>query len=234
MKLTLWMCLECSDLLPILGCKKAVGPIPLEILLIILLLGGFLYFTSQAKSTNYKKSPRKSSTYRKPPQSGTFSSKGRQAKLEPFDAKTTKPLTDAPTLNGAAYIVDGDTVIIQKTQIRLFGVDAPEMNHPYGKNAKWALVRLCKGKIVRAEVSEQDAHGRTVARCYLPDGRDLSAEMVKLGLAIDWPKYSGGIYRTMEVADARKKMWLADARQKGRMHVWEKYEARQKGQTGKV
>ncbi len=86
---------------------------------------------------------------------------------------------------------------------------------------------------VRAEVSEQDAHGRTVARCYLPDGRDLSAEMVKLGLAIDWPKFSEGQYRSLETPDARKKLWLADARQKGRMQVWEKFEARQKSETEK-
>ncbi|PIE11091.1 MAG: nuclease [Rhodobacterales bacterium] len=109
----------------------------------------------------------------------------------------------------------------------MFGVDAPELNHPYGKKAKWALVELCKGQTVRAEVTAQDDHGRTVAMCTLPDGRDLSAEMVKQGLAIDWKKFSGGKYRSLEIPDARQKMWLADARQKGRMHVWEQFEARQ-------
>lgn len=143
----------------------------------------------------------------------------------PFDAQHRTPLPVDTTLKGSAYVVDGDTVVIKKTQIRLFGVDAPEMNHPYGKKAKWALVALCKGQTIRAEMTAQDDHGRTVARCYLSDGRDLSAEMVKLGLAIDWPKFSGGIYKELEVPDARKKMWLADARQKGRMHVWEKFEA---------
>ena len=131
-------------------------------------------------------------------------------------------------MSGAAYVVDGDTIRINKTQIRLFGVDAPEIDHPYGKKAKWALVSLCKGQTIRAEVTEKDAHGRTVARCYLPDGKDLSAEMVQMGLAIDWPKSSGGKYLSLETPDARKKLWLADARQKGRMHVWEKFEARQK------
>ena len=105
------------------------------------------------------------------------------------------------------------------------------MNHPFGKKSKWAMVELCKGQVVRAEVTEEDAHGRTVAKCFLPDGRDLSAELVKMGLAIDWPKFSGGIYRDLEVHEARKKMWLADARQKGRMHVWEQFEARQKNRS---
>ena len=155
------------------------------------------------------------------------------AKVVTFDAATARPRPERPVLEGSAYVIDGDTMVIEKTQIRLFGVDAPEMNHPYGKKAKWALVSLCKGETVRAEITDQDAHGRNVARCFLRDGRDLSAEMVKLGLAIDWPKFSGGTYRSLEVHNARKKLWLADARQKGRMHVWEQFEARERTRTAK-
>ena len=148
-----------------------------------------------------------------------------------FDHSTAKPAAVPLSIKGPARIVDGDTIVIKKTQIRLFGIDAPELDHPYGQKAKWALVGLCKGQAVRAEILEKDVHGRTVAKCFLPDGRDLSSEMVKQGLAIDWPKFSGGKYSHLEVADARRKMWLADARQKGRMYVWEKFEA-QKGNRG--
>lgn len=81
---------------------------------------------------------------------------------------------------------------------------------------------------MRAELTEKDIYGRTVARCYLKDGRDLSAEMVKIGLAIDWPKFSGGIYRSLETPNARKQLWLAAARQKGHMHIWKQFEADQK------
>lgn len=149
-------------------------------------------------------------------------------KLEPFDSNSSQPSLSGQVLEGRAYIIDGDSLIIDKIQVRLFGVDAPELNHPYGIKSKWALVRLCKGQVIRAEVTEEDEYGRTVARCYLEDGRDLSAEMVKLGLAIDWPKYSGCCYQALEVPGIRKKLWLADARQKGRMHVWKKYERQQK------
>ncbi len=155
----------------------------------------------------------------------------RQAKkkFEPFfNTKSTTPQPSKPAVRGFAYVVDGDTLIIQKIQIRLFGIDAPEINHPYGIKSKWALFSLCKGQTVRAEFIGNDAYGRTVARCCLPDGRDLSAEMVKLGLAIDWPKFSNGKYRSLEMPDARKKLWLADARQNGRMHVWEQFETKQK------
>lgn len=147
--------------------------------------------------------------------------------MRPFDSKTAhRPPFDSVIL-GRARVIDGDTISINKTQIRLFGIDAPEINHPFGRDAKWALISLCKGQIIRAEISEMDAHGRVVAKCNLPDGRDLSAEMVKRGLAIDWPKFSGGVYRSLETPDARRRMWLADARQKGRMHVWDQYEAKQ-------
>lgn len=142
-----------------------------------------------------------------------------------FDPVTSRTSAEKTILRGAAYVVDGDTIVIQKTQIRLFGIDAPEMNHPYGKKAKWALVSLCKGQQITAEVTDTDAYSRTVAKCTLCDGRDLSAEMVKLGLAIDWPKFSGGQYSALEHPDVRRKLWLADARQKGKMHLWENFDA---------
>lgn len=145
-----------------------------------------------------------------------------------FDASTAHSVKLPVVLEGPAYVIDGDTVTIQKTQVRLWGIDAPELNHPYGKNAKWALMRLCKGHTLRAELTAEDAYGRTVAKCFLPDGRDLSEELVKQGLAIDWPKFSGGKYSHLEVAGIRKKLWLADARQRGRMDVWEKFEVRKK------
>lgn len=121
-------------------------------------------------------------------------------------------------------MTDGDTIVINKTQIRLFGIDAPEIDHPFGQKAKWAMVKLCNGHRVEAVVTEVDRYGRTVAYCSLPDGRDLSAELVKMGLAIDWPKYSGGKYKHLEVPGARKRLWLADARQTGKMYLWEKFE----------
>lgn len=189
----------------------------MEIVFLILFVLGAMFLTGRSSGRGHRGKRRTHQT------SGARRNRNRTP--QPFDAESAKPLPATKTLRGTAYIVDGDTVRIQGTQIRLFGVDAPEIDHPYGKKAKWALVSICKGRRVNAEILEQDAHGRAVAICHLDDGRDLSAEMVKLGLAIDWPKYSGGKYRSLETADARRKLWLADARQKGGMHVWEKFEA---------
>lgn len=91
------------------------------------------------------------------------------------------------------------------------------MDHPYGKSAKWTLVNLCKGHEIKAVLDGEQSHDRNVATCYLPDGRDLSAEMVRAGMAIDWPKFSRGKYSLLEPPDIRKRLWRCDARQKGRM-----------------
>ena len=149
----------------------------MEILYFVILVIGVVVFASGRK---------KSGKHRTPP-TKAIPEKATRSKHRSFDATSIRITPTKTVLEGPAYVVDGDTVVIKKTQIRLFGVDAPEMNHPYGKKAKWALMNLCKGQTVHAEVTEQDTHGRTVAKCYLEDGRDLSAEMVKLGLALDWP-----------------------------------------------
>ncbi|MEO0700970.1 MAG: thermonuclease family protein [Pseudomonadota bacterium] len=119
-------------------------------------------------------------------------------------------------LSGKCYVEDGDTIKIKGFAIRLAGIDAPELDHPYGKKSMWAMRHLCKGQIITAHVTDEMSYNRVVATCFLPDGRDLAAELVKQGLAIDWPKFSGGKYRALETADARKKMWRAVARQQGR------------------
>jgi micrococcal nuclease len=120
-------------------------------------------------------------------------------------------------IRGKAYVIDGDTIDIGGNRIRLFGIDAPELDHPFGQNAKWALANLCKGQTIRAVFEGELSHERHVAQCFLADGRDLSAEMVKVGMAVDWPKFSGGRYSHLETPGIRKKLWRCDARQKGRM-----------------
>lgn len=191
----------------------------MEFLVFIFVVGGPVFFLLKGRKTRQNPPPRT-------PQSKQ-PSKSAKSRASRFEQKSAHPVRRERVLAGAAWVTDGDTITIKRQQIRLYGIDAPELNHPYGQKAKWALHKLCKGQSIRVEITAEDAHGRVVARCYLPDGRDLSAEMVKQGLAIDWPKFSGGKYQNLETPDARKKLFLADARQKGWMHVWEKFEAKQ-------
>lgn len=127
------------------------------------------------------------------------------------------PLPAPSVMEGRCWVIDGDTIVINNVHLRLAGIDAPELDHPWGQRAKYALVQLCKGKTITARIRPEISYDRLVAECFLPDGRDLAAELVRAGLALDWPKFSGGKYRHLEPPDARKRLWRADARQRGRL-----------------
>jgi len=141
----------------------------------------------------------------------------------PLVNATASPVVEPPaTLEGKCYVIDGDTIQIGQVRLRLAGIDAPELDHPWGLKAKSELIRLCRGQTIRAEFAPHLSYDRTVATCFLADGRDLSAEMVRLGMALDWPKFSGGKYAHLEPEGARKKHWKAAARQRGDMKSFHK------------
>ena len=77
---------------------------------------------------------------------------------------------------------------------------------PWGQKSKWAMVALCKGQVVTAKLNGERSRDRLVATCYLPDGRDIGAELIKQGMALDWAQFSGGSYRHLEPEGARKKL----------------------------
>ncbi|WP_156453397.1 thermonuclease family protein [Polycladidibacter hongkongensis] len=130
-----------------------------------------------------------------------------------FDAASV--LGSYRLVTGRAFIVDEDTLWISREKIRLFGIDALKRNHSYGIKAKWVLHSLCKDQVVSAVICHEDNYGRAVAYCFLPDGTDLSQALVQQGLAPDWQEFSKGYYRRFETPDARRKLFLADVRQKG-------------------
>lgn len=103
-------------------------------------------------------------------------------------------------------MIDGDTIAIGTQKIRLAGIDAPELNKPYGKKARWALVELCKGQSITAKLTGETSYDRVVAKCFLDDGRDLAAEMVKLELALDIPHFPDADYKHLETPNARRKL----------------------------
>lgn len=164
--------------------------------------------------------PRRSHRYHPPASSYDPASADEAAPMRhvPWDPpRQVEEPTGQQVLRGRCWVIDGDTVVIDQTHIRLAGIDAPEIDQPYGRNAKQALIALCRGQVVTAVTDGSSSYERAVATCRLEDGRDLSAEMVKAGLALDWRKHSGGRYRHLEVEGARKRLWRVDARQRGRM-----------------
>lgn len=115
---------------------------------------------------------------------------------------------DATILEGrVTHVRDGDTVEVGGIPIRLQGVSAPELKEPLGLKSKRFMVDLVQGKRVRCELNGQKNHDRRIGICYR-QGKDIGAEVIKAGLALDCPRFSGGRYRSIEVAAARGKIKL--------------------------
>lgn len=131
---------------------------------------------------------------------------------KPYHAeKSWRPVTKSsytPTqYKGSCWVIDGDTIVIDGTHIRLAGIDAPEIDRPYGQNSKSAMIKITKGQTITAVLTGDSSFERVVADCFLPDGRNIAAELVKEGWALDWPLYSGGKFRHLEPVGIRKKLF---------------------------
>ena len=87
-------------------------------------------------------------------------------------------------------VVDGDTVYTKDgTKIRLHGIDTPERDQPYGKQATRALDGLIKTKVYVLE-KDTDRYGRLVAVLYTPEGLNVNLEMVCGGHAWWYERYA--------------------------------------------
>lgn len=97
-----------------------------------------------------------------------------------------------------ARVIDGDTFVLSgvSPRIRVWGLDAPEWNHPGGSAATAAMRGLVSGNTLSCRVRDMDRYGRYVGQCFLPDGRDITAEMIKMRVATEYCYFSKNYYRT--------------------------------------
>lgn len=94
----------------------------------------------------------------------------------------------------AQTVVDGDTITLNGTTWRLWGIDAPESNqwcghYPAGARATQMLEQLMRGKSINCEGRGIDPDGLTIGLCRA-NGNDLGATMVRLGMAWAFVQYS--------------------------------------------
>jgi endonuclease YncB( thermonuclease family) len=128
-------------------------------------------------------------------------------------------LPGAAAVEGRARVLDGDTIEIASTRIRLEGIDAPEGGQTCpragggiwrcGQEAAAELQKLIGRASVRCESRGTDTYGRTLGICFV-GATDINAEMIRRGFAWAFVKYSR-TYVTEE-ADARKRgigIWQA-------------------------
>jgi len=125
-----------------------------------------------------------------------------------FAFTTFRALAEPTILTGTVtHVRDGDTIEVGKIPIRLNGVSAPELKEPLGPQSKKFMSELVNGKSVSCELTGAKTYDRLVGTCYL-DGEDIGISVIKVGLALDCPRYSGGHYAEFELAEARKRIKL--------------------------
>ena len=95
-------------------------------------------------------------------------------------------------------VLDGDTFWVsgQRTRIRVWGLDAPEIGRAGGSAATAQLAGLVSGRSVQCRMRDVDRYGRIVGQCWLPDGRDIAATMIAGGTAREYCRFSGNYYGT--------------------------------------
>ncbi|WP_274576925.1 thermonuclease family protein [Sulfitobacter sp. PR48] len=102
-------------------------------------------------------------------------------------------------VSGTLRVIDGDTVDVGGTRIRIFGIDAPERDQPCttlsGQNwgcGDWVTQQvrdLFEGQAARCTPLDRDRYGRIVARCFVA-GEDIGKTLVSAGLAYAYRRYS--------------------------------------------
>lgn len=96
-------------------------------------------------------------------------------------------LASAEVMTGTIdSVVDGDLITIisrgKEIEIRLFGIDAPEKNQPFGQSAKNFTGAMASGKEIRIEPMRKDTNGRIVAMVFV-NGANLNEQIVSQGFA---------------------------------------------------
>lgn len=107
-------------------------------------------------------------------------------------------LAEVQQIVGVASVIDGDTVEIHGTRIRLHGIDAPESrqscflgDEPWrcGLHVTLALSDYVGMSPLVCDAFGHDRYRRVIARCFL-GGNDINRWMVTNGWAVAYRRYS--------------------------------------------
>ena len=125
----------------------------------------------------------------------------------------------AASFSGTVVSVqDGDTLTVQSLErtvrVRLSGLDCPERNQPFGRDALAFTTDLALGRTATIIEESRDRYGRVVASVVLADGRNLNEQIVAAGLAW-WYRTLAPYNRTLEALESearhhRRGLWAEE------------------------
>ena len=101
---------------------------------------------------------------------------------------TAPSTTAAPTISGPARVIDGDTVVVAGTRVRLKGVDAAELGTARGENARRVMAMLVTGQLT-CRLTGEKTYRREVGYCTTANGTDINRAIIAQGAALACPRY---------------------------------------------
>ena len=108
--------------------------------------------------------------------------------------------TAAATISGLARVIDGDTVVVAGTRVRLKGVDAAELGTARGENARRVMAMLVTGSLT-CRLTGEKTYSREVGYCTTANGTDINRAIIAQGAALACPRYDDR-YVQFEQAEA--------------------------------
>ena len=133
------------------------------------------------------------------------------------DVKSQEP----KIISGIAKVIDGDTIRIEKSKIRFFGIDAPERkqlcqktwlsilffsfdkDYSCGEVSTKKLKNKINNKFVVCKSNNKDKYNRFIAECY-KDKTNINKWMVSNGYAVAYRKYSKKFVSQENIAKKKK------------------------------
>lgn len=126
-------------------------------------------------------------------------------------------------------VFDGDTIKVdcagREETVRLYGIDAPELRHDWGKESRAFAKGLLDGKAVRLRERGRDHYGRLLAFVILPDGRSLNYEMVRAG----WARVYNGRFAPKSDATNDKYTLAEIGARAGKIGMWKRVYPQDRG-----
>ncbi len=138
------------------------------------------------------------------------------AKQEPIDDEALLRALGEQWLSGKAIVHDGDTLIIKGQRLRLYGLDAPELQQfckqgerllACGMAAREALSEKLHGETTACKIKGDDAYGRGLAICFR-DAENINEWLLLGGWAMVNPRYEQDFKPVEQAAQkAQRGIW---------------------------